>query len=180
MSYNTEREVLMDLKKYIRDIPDFPQPGILFKDITPLLQNPDAFNRVIDNFRKYYSERSVDAIVAIEARGFLFGAALAYSLRKPLIPVRKRGKLPFMTHVVTYSLEYGSDAVEIHKDGIGLGQRVVIVDDVLATGGTVAATSRLVKTAGGVVDSLAVVIELMSLMGRTQLEGTEIYSIVQY
>ncbi|MEE8158611.1 MAG: adenine phosphoribosyltransferase, partial [Dehalococcoidia bacterium] len=111
----------MDLKRYIRDIPDFPKPGILFKDITPLLQSPEAFKEVIDRIAEHFDKRHVDAVLAIEARGFLFGAALAYRLGKPLVPVRKQGKLPFETYAVTYSLEYGNDTVEMHKDGVIAG-----------------------------------------------------------
>ena len=145
----------MDLKRYIRDIPDFPKPGILFKDITPLLQSPEAFRSVIDRIAEHFDKRHVDAVLAIEARGFLFGAALAYRLGKPLVPVRKRGKLPFETYAATYSLEYGNDTVEMHKDGVVAGQRVAIVDDLLATGGTMAAACQLVEESGGRVEGLA-------------------------
>lgn len=170
----------MDLTRYIRDIPDFPKPGILFKDITPLLQAPEAFAYVIDRFADYFGGRNVDTVVAIEARGFLFGAALAYRLAKPLVPVRKRGKLPFETNSVSYALEYGSDTVEVHRDGVVVGHRVVIVDDLLATGGTMAAACRLVEQSGGVVDGLALVIDLTELNGRSKLEGYDILSLVEF
>ena len=170
----------MDLKAYIRDIPDFPKPGILFKDITPLLQDPPAFTHAIDLLAEYYQGRSVDAVVAIEARGFLFGAPLAYRLGRSLVPVRKRGKLPFETHAVTYALEYGSDTVEMHKDGVVAGHRVVIVDDLLATGGTMAAACRLVEESGGKVEGLALVIELTELGGRKHLQGYDILTLIEY
>ena len=170
----------MDIKAYIRDIPDFPKPGILFKDITPLLQAPEAFAYVIDRFVRYCQGRNVDAVLAIEARGFLFGSALAHQLGKPLVPIRKQGKLPYQTYAVTYALEYGSDTVEMHRDGIEPGQRVVIVDDLLATGGTMAAACRLVEESGGVVEGLALVIELTELEGRRHLQGYDILTLVEY
>ena len=170
----------MDLKPYIRDVPDFPTPGILFRDITPLLKDPPAFRYVIDSFTERYVESSIDTILAIEARGFLFGAALAYRLGKPLIPARKEGKLPAESLRTEYSLEYGTNVVEIHRDGIVPGQRVLIVDDVLATGGTLAAAARLVEQAGGQVDSLALVIELTGLDGRRRLRGYDMHTLVQY
>ena len=170
----------MDLKRYIRDIPDFPKPGILFKDITPLLQNPEAFKEVIDCIADHFDKRHVDAVLAIEARGFLFGAALAYRLGKPLVPVRKQGKLPFETYAATYSLEYGNDTVEMHKDGVVAGHRVAIVDDLLATGGTMAAACRLVEKSGGQVEGLALVIELTELDGRKLLQGYDIFTLIEY
>ncbi|MCZ6867418.1 MAG: adenine phosphoribosyltransferase [Chloroflexi bacterium] len=170
----------MDLKRYIRDIPDFPKPGILFKDITPLLQSPEAFRRVIDSMASYFEGKHVDAVLAIEARGFLFGAALAYRLGKPLVPVRKQGKLPFETYAATYSLEYGNDTVEMHKDGVVAGHRVAIVDDLLATGGTMAAACRLVEKSGGQVEGLALVIELTELDGRKLLQGYDIFTLIEY
>jgi adenine phosphoribosyltransferase len=170
----------MDLKSYIRDIPDFPKFGIIFKDITPLLQSPEAFRYVIDEFAKHYEGRKIDAILAIEARGFLLGSALAYKMGKPLVPVRKRGKLPFQTVSVTYALEYGSDTVEIHRDGIMAGHRVLIVDDVLATGGTMSAACKLVQESGGKVESLAVLMELSFLEGRKNLPGYDIHTLIQY
>ncbi|MFB3092300.1 MAG: adenine phosphoribosyltransferase [Dehalococcoidia bacterium] len=170
----------MDLKRYIRDIPDFPKPGILFKDITPLLQSPEAFKEVIDRIAEHFDKRHVDAVLAIEARGFLVGAALAYRLGKSLVPVRKQGKLPFETYAATYSLEYGNDTVEMHKDGVVAGHRVAIVDDLLATGGTMAAACRLVEKSGGQVEGLALVIELTELDGRKLLQGYDIFTLIEY
>ena len=171
---------MMDLKQYIRDVPDFPIPGVLFKDITPLLSNPTAFCQVIDHLTRKYEQSSLDSIVAIDARGFLFAAPVAYRLRKPLIPVRKPGKLPWETRSFEYSLEYGEAAIEMHVDGVGQGDKVLLLDDLLATGGTLAAATRLVESIGGEVAGVAVVIELTELDGRKGLEGYDVYSIVQY
>ena len=170
----------MDLKPYIREIPDFPTPGILFRDITPLLKAPAAFKYVVDRFSERYAGSPVDVIVAIEARGFLFGAPLAYRMGKPLVPARKPGKLPAESLRKDYSLEYGVNAVEIHRDAIMAGQRVLIVDDLLATGGTLAATAQLVERTGARVESLALVIELTELAGRARVQGYDVFSIVQY
>ena len=170
----------MDLKRYIRDVPDFPTSGILFRDITPLLKEPKAFNYVLDRLSEHYDGRPIDIIVAIEARGFLFGAPLASRLGKPLVPARKEGKLPAESIRTEYSLEYGTNVVEIHKDGIDAGQRVLIVDDLLATGGTLAAAAHLVEEVGGRVESLAIVVELTELPGRSRLPGHDIFSLVRY
>ena len=169
----------MELRDYIREIPDFPTPGILFRDITPLLGEPAAFREAIDRFAEYYTSRCLDTIVGIDARGFLLAAPLAYRLGKPLVPVRKEGKLPFETHKVTYALEYGFDAVEIHKDAIGSGHRVLIVDDLLATGGTMAAAAMLVKEAGGHVEGIAALVELTDLAGRDRLKGYDLFSLIK-
>ena len=176
----TEGRTAIDLKVYIRDIADFPKPGILFRDITPLLGNPQAFGHVIDSLQGRYSKDSFDTIVAVESRGFLFGAPLAYRMGKPIVPVRKPGKLPAATHATEFTLEYGTSSVEIHKDGIKQGERVLVLDDLLATGGTLAATARLVEMAGGVVGGIAVVIELTELNGRDLLKGYDVFSLVQY
>ncbi len=170
----------MDLKRYVRDIPDFPTPGILFRDITPLLADPAAFCYVLDCFSQNYATVAVDAIMAIEARGFLFGAPLACKLGKPLVLARKEGKLPAQTMRAEYSLEYGANVVEIHRDSIQPGQKVLIVDDLLATGGTLAAAARLVEQAGGRVVGLALVIELTELGGRKHLPGYDVFSLIQY
>ena len=170
----------MDLKRYIREISDFPTPGILFRDITPLLREPTAYKYVIDSFTARYAKCPIDAILAIEARGFLFGAPLACTLGKPLVPVRKQGKLPAESFMAEYALEYGTSVVEMHKDAIVPGQRVIIVDDLLATGGTLAAAAQLVERAGGLVDSLALVIELTDLEGRKRLRGYDVLSLVEY
>jgi adenine phosphoribosyltransferase len=170
----------MDLKAYIRDVPDFPAPGILFRDITPLLGNAAAFDNVIGRLAERYRDADLDALVAVESRGFLFGAPLARELGKPLAPVRKPGKLPAETYSTEYTLEYGSNTMEMHVDGVSPGQRTLVVDDLLATGGTLAATVRLVEAAGGVVSGVAVVIELTGLEGRRHLEGYELFSLIQY
>src|SRR5947209_18113807 len=139
----------MDLTQYIRDIPDFPKPGIMFKDITPLLAEPPAFQHAIDLMFHQYKGRHIDAVAAAEARGFLFAAPLALLLQKPLIPLRKPGKLPFHTHTLQYDLEYGSAELQIHIDAVASGKRVLLVDDLLATGGTMLAGCQLVEKAGG-------------------------------
>ncbi|MQF70091.1 adenine phosphoribosyltransferase [SAR202 cluster bacterium AD-804-J14_MRT_500m] len=170
----------MDLTKYIRDIPDFPKPGILFKDITPLLQAPDAFSYVIDQFSAYADTKNIDTVVAIDARGFLFGSPLAHRLHKPLVPVRKKGKLPAETNSLSYALEYGTDTIEVHKDGVRGGDRVVIVDDLLATGGTVSAACKLVEQSGGIVVGVLLVIDLTDLNGRSKLQGYDILSLIDF
>ena len=170
----------MDLKAYIREVPDFPTPGILFRDITPLLSDPTALRYVVDCFAERYEQSAVDRVAAIEARGFLFGAPLAYRLGAGLVPVRKQGKLPLQSLRAEYSLEYGSNVVEMHADGVAAGQRVLVVDDLLATGGTLQATARLVELAGGQVAGLALVVELLGLAGRERLRGYDVFSLVQY
>ena len=153
----------MELKDYIRDVPDFPEPGILFKDITPMLANPQAFGLAIDSLEGLFRDVDFDAIVAVESRGFLFGAPLADRLKKPIIPVRKPGKLPAATHATEYALEYGTNTMEIHVDGISKNDRVLLLDDLLATGGTLAAAARLVEISGGIIVGTGVVIELLDL-----------------
>jgi adenine phosphoribosyltransferase len=170
----------MDLRSYIRDVPNFPKPGILFKDITPLLKSPTAFREAVDALAQRYAKRDIDAIVGVDARGFLIAGPLAYRLGKPLVPVRKRGKLPFETVAVQYDLEYGTDAVEVHTDGISSGERVLVVDDLLATGGTLAATASLVEATGGRVESLAVLVELTELSGRDRLQGYDLFSLITF
>ena len=168
----------MDIERFIRDIPDFPKPGVVFKDITPVLANPDAFAAVIDYFVDRYSHDPVDAVVGIDARGFLLAAPIAYRLSIPLVPVRKEGKLPFQTHSVAYELEYGSSVVEMHVDAISNGHRVVIMDDLLATGGTLAAAAELVESGGGKVAELGVLVELEALGGRSRLNGWPIHTFL--
>jgi adenine phosphoribosyltransferase len=170
----------MNLKDYIRDIPDFPEPGILFRDITPLLANPAAFNYAVAQLAEHCSEPDFDVVVAVESRGFIFGAPLARELGKPLIPVRKAGKLPAERHAVEYDLEYGSNVLEIHADAIQQGQRALIVDDLLAIGGTLSAASQLVEDCGGEAARLAVVIELAFLDGRSRLAGRDVVSLIKY
>ncbi len=159
----------MDLREYIRNVPDFPKPGIQFKDITPLLKNPDALRTSVSSLRGRFPMDEVDAIVAIEARGFIFGALVAWESRKTLVPVRKPGKLPFRTITESYSLEYGKSELEIHEDALQRGQRVLIIDDVLATGGTVRAAARLAEKLGSIVVGIGVVIELGFLGARAHL-----------
>jgi adenine phosphoribosyltransferase len=170
----------MDLARYIRDIPDFPKPGILFKDITPLLAEPAAFQEAIDRLADQYRAEKIDAIAAAEARGFLFAAPLALALKKPLIPLRKPGKLPFRTHALQYDLEYGSAELQVHIDGVAEGHRVLLVDDLLATGGTMEAGCKLIEKAGGTVAGCAFLVELLFLRGRDRLKPHEVFSLIQY
>jgi len=167
------------LKKKIRTIPDFPKPGILFRDVTTLLADPEAFNSVIDLFAEHYKEDQIDLVVGIESRGFIIGAPLALRLGKGFIPVRKAGKLPGPTHGVEYELEYGTDLVEVHQDAIESDSRVLMVDDLLATGGTMEGSSRLIEKAGGIITGFAFVIELIDLKGRNRLEQP-VYSLVTF
>ncbi len=173
-------EARMQLENYIRDIPDFPEPGIIFKDITPLLRSPAAFRETVNRMAGGLQGRSIDALVTVDARGFLFGAALAYEMGLPIVPVRKPGKLPYDTISVTYTLEYGEDTIEMHTDGVTAGERVAVVDDVLATGGTLEAACQLVEKAGATVDLLSLVVELSFLSGREKLKGYEISSVLTY
>ncbi len=170
----------MDLNRYIRDIPDFPKPGVLFKDITPLLADPDAFEYAISKLAAHYSTAEIDAIAAVEARGFLFAAPLALQLRVPLIPLRKPGKLPYRTYSLKYELEYGEAELHVHIDGIAPGAGVLMVDDLLATGGTMAAGCQLVHQAGGRVLGCAFLVELAFLSGRAKLAGHDVYSLMAY
>ena len=170
----------MELKAFIRDIPDFPEPGILFRDITPLLRDPRAFSYVIDRFIDQYGGQDFDSIVAIESRGFLFGAPLAHRLGKSIVPVRKPGKLPAATHSVEYSLEYGTNSMEMHQDGVHEGERVLVIDDLLATGGTLVAAASLVEMSGGVVAAMGVVVELTALSGRNTLGAYHVFSLIEY
>ncbi len=169
-----------DLKKLIREVPDFPKPGILFYDITTLLKDKDGFRAVIDGLKEHYERVPIDVVLGIEARGFIFGPALAYALGTGFIPVRKPKKLPAATASVRYDLEYGTDSLEIHRDAIHAGQTVLIVDDLLATGGTARATTQLVESLGGRVAGVAFVIELLFLSGRAKLEGYDVFSLLAY
>ncbi len=170
----------MDLKEKIRIIEDFPKKGISFKDVTTLAQDGEAFKNTIDSIVDYLKDKKIDVVIGPEARGFLFGAPVACSLGVGFVPVRKKGKLPAETIQVEYELEYGSDILEIHKDAIKPGQRVAVVDDLLATGGTIAAVAKLVETMGGEVVSLDFVIELTELNGRGKLGKYDILSLVKY
>lgn len=159
-----------DLKLKIRTIPNFPIPGIQFRDITTLLADPDAFNDVIERFANHYQDEQIDLVVGIEARGFIIGAPLALRLGKGFIPIRKEGKLPGPTHGLDYVLEYGSDRLEVHQDAIPVGSRVLMVDDLLATGGTMGVSSRLIEQVGGIIVGYAYLIELVDLKGRKHLD----------
>ena len=169
-----------DLKSHIRTIPDFPQPGIRFRDITPLLAAPAAYATVIRLLAEAYRDQRVDVVASVEARGFLFGAPLALELDARFVPVRKQGKLPFETRSHSYQLEYGEDTLEVHTDAVSAGDQVLVVDDLLATGGTVAACNELIVQAGGEVIGCAFVIELTDLDGRAALEGFAVTSLASY
>ena len=170
----------MDLAAFIRDVPDFPQKGIVFKDITPLLKDPIAFDAAVEDLSAPYVSNPPDLIVAVEARGFLFATPMARTLGCGFAPVRKPGKLPAQTASREYELEYGADEVQIHVDAVSAGDRVLVVDDLLATGGTAAATVELVESLGGGVVGLAFLIELDFLNGRAQLDGYHIHTIIHY
>ncbi len=168
------------VKGLIRDIPDFPQPGVVFKDITPLLADQDAFSSVIDLIVVHYGRGNIDKVAGIEARGFILASPIAYHFGAGFIPVRKQGKLPWESEREEYDLEYGTATLELHRDAIRPGERVLIVDDVLATGGTARATAALVERLGGTVMGIACLIELTFLHGRDRLEGYEFFSLLQY
>lgn len=170
----------MDLKQHIRNIPDFPKPGILFRDITTLLQDPSAFRYAVESMAERFESVEVDVIAGIDARGFMFAAPLALHLDLPLVIIRKKGKLPFETYSQSYDLEYGSDSLEIHVDAVSAGHRVLIVDDLLATGGSLSAAAALVERAGGAVAGIAVAIELSDLHGREVLSPHRTESLVTY
>jgi adenine phosphoribosyltransferase len=169
----------MDLAKMIRDVPDFPKEGIVFKDITTLIKDPQAFKQVVDMLVEHYAGQEIDLVAAVEARGYIFGAPVAYQLGAGFIPIRKVGKLPAATVRQEYELEYGTDAVEMHRDAIEPGQKVLIVDDLIATGGSAAATARLVETVGGEVVGIAFLIELEFLHGLDKLEGYDVFTLIQ-
>ena len=171
---------MLDLKTFIRDVPDFPKKGIVFKDITTLLINADAFHDTIHALCHPHREQKPDVIVGIESRGFILGGAMAYELGVPFVPVRKPGKLPAETVREEYTLEYGKDAIEIHRDAIRKGMRVLIVDDLLATGGTASATVRLVQKLGGLVAGVSFLIELSFLNGRNLLRDIPVYALISY
>lgn len=169
-----------NLKRLIREVPGFPKPGILFYDITTLLKNPTGLRGIIDGLKDHYSGAQVDVVVGIEARGFIFAPALAYALGAGFVPVRKPKKLPAARASVTFDLEYGTDTLEMHKDALDDGKRVLIVDDLLATGGTAAAAARMVTELGGTVAGLGFVVELTFLNGRQKLDGYDVFSLLQY
>jgi adenine phosphoribosyltransferase len=171
---------VMDYKTLIREVPNFPKPGILFYDITTLLKDPQAFRTIIDELTERYREKQISKIIAIESRGFIFGSALAYRLGAGFVPVRKPGKLPADIFEVKYNLEYGSNSLAIHRDAVAMGEQVLIVDDLLATGGTAAATVNLVRQLGGHIVGLAFLIELTSLKGRALLNGCDVHAMISY
>ena len=170
----------MDLKQHIRHVPDFPKVGILFYDITTLLRDPQGFKMTVDLLSTPYHGQAIDAVVGIESRGFILGAAVAERIGAGFIPIRKPGKLPAKALKEIYDLEYGKDALEIHEDAVQPGQRILIVDDVLATGGTAAAAVKMVRRLGGDLHGLAFLIELLGLNGKSRLEGEKVFSVLQY
>ncbi|MFH2058704.1 MAG: adenine phosphoribosyltransferase [Pseudomonadota bacterium] len=170
----------MDLKKTIRSIPDWPIKGVIFRDITTLMQDPAAFKESCDVLYERYKNMDIDKIVGIDARGFVFGAVLAYKLGIGFVPVRKKGKLPWKTIQESYSLEYGEDTLEIHEDAVEKGEKVVIVDDLIATGGTIGATVKLVEKLGANIIECAFIVELPDLKGREQLQGHKVFAIAEF
>jgi adenine phosphoribosyltransferase len=169
-----------DLKAFIREVPEFPKPGILFYDITTLLQNPLALRMTVDRFVWLFSQKRIDKVVGIESRGFMFAPIVAYNLNAGFVPVRKPGKLPYRKIRQSYDLEYGTDSIEMHDDAIQPGEHVLIVDDLVATGGTALAAARMVESLGGVVSGFGFIVELTFLPGRQKLQGYEVASLIQY
>ena len=169
-----------ELKKLIREVPDYPKPGILFYDLTTILKDKKGFHALVDQLCDHYDGHNIDIVAGIEARGFIFAPALAYRLGAGFVPVRKPKKLPAKTRSVSYTLEYGSDALELHEDAVKPGDRVIICDDLLATGGTASATVKLVEELGGKVEGLAFAVELTFLKGRARLPGLDVFSLIQY
>jgi len=170
----------MDIKSLIRDIPDFPKPGIVYRDITTLLQSSEGLSYVIDHFSDEYSDQKIDYVIGIESRGFIFGAPIAYKIGAGFVPVRKAGKLPAEIHSIEYELEYGTDCLEIHQDAIQAESRILIVDDLIATGGTAAATAELIEKLGCKLIGFAFIIELLALEGRLKLPNAPVRSMVTY
>jgi len=170
----------MDLKSKIREIPDFPKKGILFYDITTLLKEADAFRHIIEKLVNYYRDEGITKVIGIESRGFILGAPVAYELHAGFVPVRKSGKLPSDIYEAKYNLEYGSDSLTVHRDAIQPGEQVLVVDDLLATGGTISATVELIKQLGGVIVGIAFLIELTELRGRNKLDGYNVLSMMSY
>ncbi|MDD5134092.1 MAG: adenine phosphoribosyltransferase [Phycisphaerae bacterium] len=170
----------MNLSEHIRSIPDWPKKGILFRDITPLLGNPEAFILAIDAIIEPYKNKRIDFVAAVEARGFIFGSIAAAKLNAGFVPIRKKGKLPYKTQTVSYDLEYGTDTLEIHTDGIKKDAKVLMIDDLLATGGTMAAACRLVEKTGGIVEGIAFLIELADLNGREKIKKHNVSAVLKY
>ena len=171
---------VLDLKDFVRDIPDFPKKGIMFKDITPLLRDPKAFGAMVDSFVARYQGKGVTQVAVIESRGFLLGSAIAHRLGAGLIPIRKKGKLPWKVHKASYELEYGTDSIEVHQDAAGPQDSVLLVDDVIATGGTAKAACDLVEMLGAKVAGTAFLIELAFLKGREKLPGRDVHALITY
>lgn len=169
-----------DLKSFVRDIPDFPKPGVLFKDITPLLKDAQAFRRAVEAIIAPHRSQHITHVVCVEARGFIFGSAAAAALGVGFVPIRKQGKLPFKTFDAAYDLEYGAGVLSVHQDALGTGDRVLIVDDLLATGGTVGAVAKLIEQCGARIEGLAFLVELDFLAGRKKLTGYPIHSVLRY
>ncbi len=174
-----EHRSFVEIESLIRSVPDFPLAGIMFRDITPLLKDKQGFRRAVDLFVEHFSGRSIDYVVGVEARGYILGAPVAYALGAGFIPIRKPGKLPYDTITEEYALEYGTNALEVHSDALAKGDRVLVVDDVLATGGTAAATLRLLERLGAHVEGIAFLIELTALNGRDALSGVDVVSFVR-
>ncbi len=170
----------IDLKSYIRDIPNFPKEGIIFKDLTLLLRDKDALKQAVDILAEKFQKEKIDYIVAVEARGFIFGSAIAYKLDAGFVPIRKKGKLPYRTSSITYELEYGTDTLEIHEDALPANSRVLIVDDLLATGGTVRAVVDLVKKQNAKIVGVAFLVELGFLNGKEKLKGLPLFSVIKF
>lgn len=168
------------LSRYIRNIPDFPKKGILFRDVTTLMKNKDAFRKAVDYMARFYQDKKIDMVVAVEARGFIFGGALAYKLGAGFVPMRKKGKLPFKTYRVSYDLEYGTDTLEIHVDAIKKGMRVLVVDDLLATGGTVGAVIEMMQRLKAKIVGILFLIELVDLKGKQKLKGYPLHSLIKF
>ena len=171
---------MKNIEEYIRSIPDFPEEGIIFRDITTVLQDADGFHLAVDLIQEKIKDIEFDVVVGPESRGFIFGTPIAYNMRKPFVPVRKKGKLPCETIEVEYDLEYGSAVIEMHKDSIKPGQKIMIVDDLIATGGTIEAIVKLVEKLGGEVVGAAFLVELKGLKGRERLKGLDVHSVIAY
>ena len=171
---------VIDLKGYIRSIPDWPKKGILFRDITPLLADPKAFAAAVDALCADFTNAGIKYVAAVEARGFIFGSAVAERLGAGFVPIRKKGKLPYKTEAVTYDLEYGTDTLEVHRDAVSKGAKVLIVDDLLATGGTMAAACKLIKKIGGQIAGISFLIELVELSGRDKLGDYKVKAVISY
>jgi adenine phosphoribosyltransferase len=180
MKKTRDNSISEKIKNIIRDVPDFPQKGIIFKDITPFLANPEIFQKTINFICNKYKNKGITKVMGIEARGFILAAPIALALKAGFVPVRKKGKLPYKTVSATYELEYGQDTLQIHEDSIKKGEKVLIIDDVLATGGTARAVSSLVEKLGGKVESICMLIELEFLKGREKLTDYDLFSLVKY